>query len=112
MALRAMRQMKVSFGILTEAKLTDGIYTRFCENYHVVATNARAHNQGGVALFYEDSPLWQVEEIKTYGPNETRVGATTGLKPKSEKGIPFDMQPEPLRVPRASIATDYARNLR
>ena len=68
-ALRAMEQMNVDLGILTEAKLTDGIYTRFSSGYHVVATDARVHNQGGVALFYRDSPHWQIDEQ----PNSFRI---------------------------------------
>lgn len=68
-ALRAMGQMKVDLGILTEAKLTDGIYTRFSSGYNVVATSARVHNQGGVALFYKNSPDWQVESVRYHGPN-------------------------------------------
>ena len=68
-ALRAMEQMNVDLGILTEAKLTDGIYTRCSSGYNVVATNARAHFQGGVALFYKNSPDWQVESVRHHGPN-------------------------------------------
>lgn len=68
-ALRAMEQMNVDLGILTEAKLTDGIYTRCSSGYNVVATNARVHNQGGVALFYKNSPDWQVESVRHHGPN-------------------------------------------
>ena len=33
-------------------------------------------------------------------------------KPKTEAGIPFDVQPLPVEVPRRSIAADYARALR
>jgi hypothetical protein len=68
-ALRAMDQMKVDLGILTEAKLTDGIYTRCSSGYSVVATSARVHNQGGVALFYKNSPDWQIESVRYHGPN-------------------------------------------
>jgi hypothetical protein len=32
-----------------------------------------------------------------------------GLQPKGLEGIPFDVQPVPVEVPRRSIATDYAR---
>lgn len=50
--------------------------------------------------------------IKTYGPQMKETSRGTGLKPRNERGIPFDMQPEPMRVPRGSIAADYARDLR
>ena len=64
-----MEQMNVDIGILTEAKLTGGIYTRYSSGYNVVATSARVHNQGGVALFYKNSPDWQVESVRQHGPN-------------------------------------------
>ena len=67
--LRAMEQMNVDIGILTEAKLTGGIYTRYSSGYNVVATSARVHNQGGVALFYKNSPDWQDESMRHHGPN-------------------------------------------
>jgi len=69
MALRAMEQMNVDIGILTEAKLTDGVHTRYSSGYHVYATAAVSHHQGGVALFFRESRRWQVESIKRYGPN-------------------------------------------
>ena len=69
MALRAMEQMNVDLGILTEAKLTNGIHTRYSSGYQVFATEARSHCQGGVALFYRHSPFWQVESVRRYGPN-------------------------------------------
>ena len=77
-ALRAMKQMNVDLGILTEAKLTDGIYTRYSSGYNVYATSARNHSQGGIALFYRDSPYWQVESIKRYGPNVLSFQLVTG----------------------------------
>lgn len=78
LALRSMEQMNVDLGILTEAKLTDGIYTRFSSGYHVCATTARSHSQGGIALFYRDSPYWQVESVKRYGPNVMSFQLVTG----------------------------------
>ena len=62
-------EMNVDLGILTEAKLTNGIHTRYSSGYQVFATEARSHCQGGVALFYRYSPFWQVESIWRYGPN-------------------------------------------
>lgn len=50
--------------------------------------------------------------IKTYGA-ETKVlpGQVTPQlsKPKSLAGIPFDMSPVPVEVPRRSLAADYSR---
>lgn len=54
-ALRAMEQMNVDLGLFTEAKLTDGIHTRYSSGYHVFATRARVHNQGGVGLSFTES---------------------------------------------------------
>jgi hypothetical protein len=68
--LRAMGQMGVDWGILTEAsKLTRGIHTRFSSRYHVVATEATSMNQSGVALFYHDTDDFQVESVWCHGPN-------------------------------------------
>jgi hypothetical protein len=50
MALRALGVMNVDVCLLTEAKLTDGVYTRSSNGYSVVATSAVSHRQGGVAL--------------------------------------------------------------
>ena len=40
MAERAMDKMNVDMGFLTEAKLTNRIYTRWTSNYHMCATNS------------------------------------------------------------------------
>jgi endonuclease/exonuclease/phosphatase family metal-dependent hydrolase len=80
MVLRAMNQMNVDIGILTEAKLTDGIHMRQSSGYHVYATSARSHSQGGVALFFHDSAQWQVESICRFGPNVISCQLVTGLR--------------------------------
>ena len=38
-ALRAMSNMSIDFGVLSETKITDGIYTRSACGYRVLATN-------------------------------------------------------------------------
>ena len=49
--------------------------------------------------------------IETYKPVQRQVGnGFQGVQPRTENGIPFDIQPEPIEVPRVSIAADYARN--
>ncbi|MCA9175487.1 MAG: hypothetical protein KDB14_13475 [Planctomycetales bacterium] len=49
--------------------------------------------------------------IETYKPVQRQVGSGfQGVQPRTENGIPFDIQPEPIEVPRVSIAADYARN--
>ena len=54
-ALRAMQQMNLDIGILTETKLTNGIHTRQSSGFQVVATEARSAHQGGVALVFKES---------------------------------------------------------
>jgi hypothetical protein len=67
--LGAIGQMGVDWGILTEAKLTRSIHTRFSSDYHVFATEATSSSQGGLALFYPDLDAFQVEAVKRHGPN-------------------------------------------
>ena len=67
--LRAMGQMGLDWGILTETKLTGGIHTRFSSDYHVFATDAASASQGGVALFYRESSLFSIESVRRHGPN-------------------------------------------
>ena len=51
--------------------------------------------------------------IKNYGAQESQVaGGYKAMQPRTEAGIPFDLQPEPMEVPRTSIAADYARAAR
>jgi hypothetical protein len=50
--------------------------------------------------------------IKTYGAEaKLQPGQLTPQlsKPKSIEGIPFDVSPVPVEVPRRSIAADYSR---
>ena len=77
-ALRAMDQMNVDLGLFTEAKLTDGIYTRYASAYNVIATEATSPHQGGVALFYRNSEHWHIESVRKYGPNVISFELVTG----------------------------------
>ena len=47
--------------------------------------------------------------MKKYGPEQRSVGgqANVGLMPRAIRGIPFDIQPTPIEVPKRSIAADY-----
>ena len=48
--------------------------------------------------------------MKCYGAQEqTLPGGRVGLAPRAVGGIPFDVQPMPVEVPRRSIGADYAR---
>ena len=77
MALRAMNEMHIDFGILTETKLPNEKYTHQCEGYTIYATHASRH-QGGVAIFYRNSPQWTFEGITEFGPNVLRSTLVSG----------------------------------
>ena len=79
-ALRALSVVGVDICFLQETKLTDGIYTRFSSDYHVLATNAVSRAQGGIALVYRDSPYWQVESAVLHGPNVISAEIVSGNK--------------------------------
>lgn len=48
--------------------------------------------------------------MQSYGPQRKELPGTTslGLVPRALNGIPFDVQPIPVEVPKTSIATAYA----
>jgi hypothetical protein len=53
--------------------------------------------------------------VEAYGPRRQALptggqAPLAGLQPKSLSGIPFDVQPRPVHVPRRSIAADYSRS--
>jgi hypothetical protein len=80
MALRAMDDMKMDFGFLTETKLTEGRHTRRGFGYIVEASKAKSTSQGGVAIFYKDEKNqgWHIEGVKAYGPNVIRAYLISG----------------------------------
>ena len=77
-ALRALESLEVDIAILTEAKLTKGIYTRGGRGYQVLATDAASAHQGGVALCHRQSDHFEVEETRTHGPNVISFHLMTG----------------------------------
>lgn len=79
-ALRAMERSNVDLAVLTETKLTDGIYTRESLGYRVMATNATSRHQGGVALVCRQATGWQVESEQCFGPNTVGFVLTTGRR--------------------------------
>ena len=78
LALRGMIQENVDVGVFQETKFTDGIYTRVSEGYRVVATPALSRHQGGVTIFYRDSPVFAVEKIRQFGANVIACQLATG----------------------------------
>ena len=87
-ALRAMAATGVDLGILTETKITDGIYTRFSSGYQVQATEAASAWQGGVALFWRESQRFVVEDTRVWGHNVTssRICSATLLHDDGDVG--------------------------
>jgi hypothetical protein len=73
-----MKATGVDLGIFTETKITDGVYTRFSSGYNVTATNTISASQGGIALFWRENELYEVEEVATRGPNVLTFELVTG----------------------------------
>ena len=78
MALRGMFQANMDLGIYQETKLTGGVYTRGSAGYIVVATDTLSRHCGGVAVFYQPSPRYAVEEIQQFGPHVVGFQMDTG----------------------------------
>ena len=74
----ATEYLDVSIGILQETKLTKGIYTRLYGKYSVIATDANSVFCGGVAFFWRDNNLFEVEEVTKHGPNVITFWLVTG----------------------------------
>jgi hypothetical protein len=68
----------VDCGVFTETKITDDIYTHFSLGYNVFASNAVSVWQGGIALFWRDNDLYEIEESKICGPNMLSFELVTG----------------------------------
>ena len=77
-ALRAMAATEVDCGVLTETKITDDIYTRYSSGYNVFASSAVSARQGGIALFWRNNDLYEIEESKIRGPNVLSFELVTG----------------------------------
>ncbi len=45
--------------------------------------------------------------IQSYSPQQRQLGGQVGLVPRYLRGIPFDVQPMPVAVPKRSVAADY-----
>ena len=79
MACRALAsQDKVDVAVLQETKLTGGIYTRRSSGYFIAASNAPSARQGGVALCWRGSKLFEIEETQIWGPNVVAFRLLTG----------------------------------
>lgn len=76
MATKDFKQSYIDVGFLTETHL-DGYHTSFHETYHIVSTHASCV-KGGVERLFRDSPLLQIEEVKTSGKNAISCYLTSG----------------------------------
>jgi hypothetical protein len=77
-ALQAMAATGVDCGVFTETKIRDNIYTRYSSRYNVFASNAVSVRQGGIALFWKDNDLYEIEKSKIRGPNMLSFELVTG----------------------------------
>jgi hypothetical protein len=77
-ALRAMAAAGVDCGVFMKTKITDDIYTQFSSGYNVFASNSLSVRQGGIALFWRDNDLYEIEESKIHGPNVLSFKLVTG----------------------------------
>ena len=48
--------------------------------------------------------------VQEYGPQTVDVAGAPALKPKQLMGIPFDLQPTAVQVPKYSLSQDYAQS--
>ena len=76
--MREMSKANTDLVILQEAKFTNGVYTRGLAGYIVVATYAPIRHRSGVAVFYQTSPLFAVEDVHQFGPNAVGFQMETG----------------------------------
>ena len=77
---RAIEVMRLDWCLLTETKLTDGIYPRACKGYRVAASADGRSNQGGVALVYKENEFYQVESIHHWGANVISFAVVSGVR--------------------------------
>ena len=64
-----MAHPNLDLRIFQETKVTDGIHTRASVGYHIFATNTPSRHRGGMAVFYQDAPNFQVKLLQPHGPN-------------------------------------------
>jgi hypothetical protein len=78
-ALKSMKAMGIRLGILMETKLINDTYPTIAHGYTVVATSAKLHHQGGLALFHQtDAKSFTLEGTSAFGPNVIRTTLVSG----------------------------------
>ncbi len=96
---------------LTEALRKNGVEAyEFHDRYESVVTIGSFESVGNELPDGRLNLHPQVYQImQAYGGQECSLpGQAKSLRPKTLQGIPFDVQPIPVQVPRRSIGSDYA----
>ena len=71
--------MGVSIAVVTETKITDARYPRLASGYKILASKARSHSQGGIALLWRENHRgFEVESAKILTPNLLTFILVTG----------------------------------
>ena len=70
--------MNTNIAVVQETKLSEGKHTRLSSGYAVMATDVKSARFGGVALLWEESELYELEEAKARGPNVISFEIVTG----------------------------------
>jgi len=72
-------RLVVGLAVVTETKITNGRYTRLASGYKILASRAASHNQGGIALLWEENHRgFEVESVKIVTPNLLTFQLVTG----------------------------------
>ena len=77
-AARALRVMHTHIVVVQGVKLSGRKHTRLLSGYAVMATDVKQARFGGVALLWEESELYELEEAKARGPNVITFELMTG----------------------------------
>jgi hypothetical protein len=81
LAIKTLKVMNINIGVLTETKVSEGMYTKAAHGYTITATEARNNHQGGAALFYlTNNNQFTIEGTRSFGPNIIRTTLVSGTK--------------------------------
>ena len=78
LSLRGVVQANLDMGFFQETKVIYGFQTRMLEGYCVLPTDAPSRNRGGLAVFYQYSPQFQVKSLHPHRPNLLRFQVASG----------------------------------
>ena len=69
LALRVVEQANMDPWVLFETKITGGVYTHRLLEQNVLASEATSKHQGGVLLFFRESPHCNIKSHQSFGPH-------------------------------------------